>query len=176
MRPARNLNFLIDTHRNILKTFVKLFFLYLQYFLKYDAFKFSPDEDYCHARWSLLNLQQITQWRPLAFAWRLLLYDEVYLPYKHASITMTATAINLCEISLRLRLRYRFAFHISLLRKKILMKYGQSETFVYNWIYFSIYLKLFSLSHKNYKKGLLYPKKTYNVYPTFLVFSKKKLN
>ena len=117
MRPARNLNFLIDTHRNILKTFVKLFFLYLQYFLKYDAFKFSPDEDYCHARWSLLNLQQITQWRPLAFAWRLLLYDEVYLPYKHASITMTATAINLCEISLRLSLRYRFAFHIALLRK-----------------------------------------------------------
>ena len=117
MRPARNLNFLIDTHRNILKTFVKLFFLYLQYFLKYDAFKFSPDEDYCHARWSLLNSQQITQWRPLAFAWRLLLYDEVYLPYKHASITMTATAINLCERSLRLRLHYRFAFHIALLRK-----------------------------------------------------------
>ena len=154
MRPARNLNFLIDTHRNILKTFVKLFFLYLQYFLKYDAFKFSPDEDYCHARWSLLNLQQITQWRPLAFAWRLLLYDEVYLPYKHASITMTATAINLCEISLRLRLRYRFAFHISLLRKKILMKYGQSETFVYNWIYFSIYLKLFSSSHKKLQKRI----------------------
>ena len=117
MRPARNLNFLIDTHRNILKTFVKLFFLYLQYFLKYDAFKFSPDEDYCHTRWSLLNLQQITQWRPLSFAWRLLLYDEVYLPYKHASITMTATAINLCERSLRLRLRYRFVFHIALLRK-----------------------------------------------------------
>ena len=117
MRPARNLNFLIDTHRNILKTFVKLFFLYLQYFLKYDAFKFSPDEVYCHARWSLLNLQQITQWRPLAFAWRLLLYDEVYSPYKHASITMTATVINLCERSLRLHLRYRFAFHIALLRK-----------------------------------------------------------
>ena len=95
MRPARNLIFLTDTHRNILKTFVQLFFSDLQYFLKYDAFKFSPDEDYCHARWSLPNLQQITQWSPLAFAWRTLLYDEVYFPYNRASITMTATALSL---------------------------------------------------------------------------------
>ena len=122
MRPARNLIFLTDTHRNILKTFVQLFFSDLQYFFKYDAFKFSPDEDYCHARWSLPNLQQITQWGPLAFAWRTLLYDEVYFPYNRASITMTANALSLYERSLRLRLRYRFAFHIALLRKKILNK------------------------------------------------------
>ena len=161
MRPARNLNFLIDTHRNILKTFVKLFFLYLQYFLKYDAFKFSPDEDYCHARWSLLNLQQITQWRPLAFAWRLLLYDEVYLPYKHASITMTATAINLCEISLRLRLRYRFAFHIALLRKTNLNEICTIWNFCIQLnIFFNIFEIILIILQKTTKKDCYILKKT----------------
>ena len=72
MRPARNLIFLTDTHRNILKTFVQLFFSDLQYFLKYDAFKFSPDEDYCHASFWIDDDYPTLQWSPLASAWGLL--------------------------------------------------------------------------------------------------------